>query len=212
MNIRQRMESGGWSRRVRWTVGGVGAALALTLGGWLIAGHLASIPPDPANDDPQAVVAYFLGPHFDTLSEAERRAYIQAMIGRYASMDPDQRERVREAVRQRRRGNGDELRERMIGMWRDFAVNEARQYVELPPAERGAWLEQRMSMWRMLGGDPERARARGDRGRAEGERLTPERQRRVVGFFQEQVLPRTSGRERALVMLLMRDIMREHGE
>lgn len=211
MGIYQRI-TGGWSsRHVRWAVGGVVAVVGLAVGGWLIADHIASIPPDPASDEPEAVVGYFLSRHFDNLSEAERRAYTQAMIRRYASMDSAQRHLAEQEMRRRRPNDGEQMRERMIGMWRDFVVNEARLYVELPPEQRGPWLEQRMNMWRMLGGDPQRSRASGGRdGGAEA--LTPERQRQVVGFFQNQVLPRTTARDRALVTVMMRDIIREHRE
>lgn len=205
-----------WLERVREhrlfrpIAGGTVAVLCLAIGGWLIAGYIASIPPDPANDDPERVIAYFMSDHFDNLSEAERQAYIRAMLEQYAAMDAEQRELVSDALRDHRDSDSSQVRERMIEMWRDYAVSEAQQYVELPADERREWLNRRMGMWQMMaGGDSDRMRGGGgnrDRERERDMALTEERQERAMEFFRDEVLTRSTGRDRAVLMVMMEDL------
>lgn len=205
-------------RNVRLAAAAAAGVLCLSTGGWLIAGYIAAIPPDPANDDPQRVLAYFMGRHFDNLSEAERQAYLRAMMARWGSLDEEQRRLLQQQMRAQRQDDRAAFRERMAGVARDFIVSEARQYVELTPEQREQWLQGRFAMWQMMartpmgtggrGGDRD-AGGRGGGGGGAGDapqpELTAERQERVIGFFQGEILPRTSARDRAMVTVLMRD-------
>ncbi len=100
-------------------------------------------------------------------------------------------------------------------------MSEARNYLQIHPDEREAWMQQRMAAWQMMGApmgggsprgrggesrprDPQRERA--------AMQLTPERQERAVKFFQEEILTRSSAEERAVVALMFHDAARQFRE
>ncbi|MEX2671934.1 MAG: hypothetical protein WD294_07490 [Phycisphaeraceae bacterium] len=180
--------------------------LALGAGVYLILDYRATIPPDPANDDPETVIAFLLSDYHDRLSPTEQQRYVEQMLERYRTMDEKQRERVDAAVAAQREADGERLQNRMVEMWKTYVVSEAEQYVQLELHERQAWLQGRMAVWRAMGGGPPRGdRDRGSRNVAD--ELTDERQREVLGFFQKEILPRSTARERALVSIMARDVM-----
>lgn len=198
----------------RWLkiVACVAAVTMTAAGAWLIVDHLASIPPEPRQDDPGDVVDYFFSSHFDGLNEQQQRAYIEAMVLRYGSMDERQRQAVEDAVKARRQADPESMRERMIQMWKGYVVAEAERYVAVPPQHRAAWIEQRLLLWRSMFGDRDDNERRRDRDRDRMDQpLTPQRQQEIIGFMQNEVMPRTTARDRALVSLMARDVMKQIG-
>ncbi|MFA9479563.1 hypothetical protein ACERK3_14835 [Phycisphaerales bacterium AB-hyl4] len=215
MLILERIKDAWAIRWVRYTLGSAVAVVCLTVGGWLIADYIASIPPDPANDDAAVVIDFFFSDHFERMSSVDRRAYTDALLARYQSMDRDQRGRLAETFSEQRDADRDRSRERMIELARNFMLREAETYADLPPEARAEWLEGRMGMWRMMGMDGDRRGGGGggnrDRDREESRpEMTAERQVRTIAFFQDEVLPRSTARERALITTLMRDVIHQH--
>ncbi len=201
--------------RIKPVVGIPVAAGCLLVGILLIVGFVGSVPPDPVRDDAEGVIAYLLDDDFHELPIARRRAYVEALVQRYGEMDEAQRRRVDEQVRRVREDDPDRMRDQMVRIWKDYVVSEGRRYLEVPPEQRRDWLERRVAVWKrmMPGGRGRRDDDRKDRGGGEGrgrpmdEVLTPERQRKVLSFFQDEVMPHTSAADRAVVTLLARDVM-----
>jgi hypothetical protein len=186
------------------------AAVCLTSGVYLIHDHQAAVPPDTATASPDELVAFMLSDYFNRLSPDEQRRFTEAAMKRYASMTDPQREAVEARIKEMRENNPEQLREQATRVWKQFIVHEAEQYVQLPPAERKAWLDGRIAVWKAMG-----ANGRGPSGEVKERReqrekydeqpLSPQKQEKVIGFFQTEVFPRTSARERALVLTLMKD-------
>jgi len=186
------------------------AVVMIAVGAWLIVDYIASIPPDPQQDEAGRVVNYFFSDHFDGLTDQEQQAYIESMVRRYGSMDEQQRQAVEGAVKARKDADPESMRERMIQMWKGYVVSEAERYVAIPPPQRSAWLEQRIKGWQsMFGGSQNDGRDRGHGRDRMNEPLTPQRQQEIISFMQNEVMPRTSARDRALVSVLVRDIVKQ---
>ena len=186
------------------------AIVMIAIGSWLIADYIASIPPDPHQDDAGRVVNYFFSSHFAGRTDQQQKAYIESMVQRYGSMDEQQRQVVEDAVKARKDADPETMQERMIQMWKDYVVSEAERYVAIPPPQRSAWLEQRISGWQsMFGGSQNDGRDRDQRRDRMNEPLTQQRQQEIIGFMQNEVMPRTSARDRALVSLLARDVVKQ---
>jgi len=183
----------------------------LTGGAYLIYDYRAAIPPNVATASPDELIAFMLSDYFNRLSPAEQKEFTEAAMLRYAKMTDEQREIVEARIKKLRDENPEALREQSMRVWKQFVVSEAEQYVELPPDERGAWLDGRIAMWQAMGrsgdGRPgnETDEQRQRRRERENEPISAEKQAKVVNFFQKQVLPRTTARERALVMTLIKD-------
>jgi hypothetical protein len=199
----------GRARLIRAAVG----LACLGLGSWLIISYVSSRVPDPSSADPDQLIGFIMSEGFNELSDAERRAYAEQMVQRYAEMDDEQRKLAEAEMAAFAEQNPDQVREQTIRFWKDYAVREAEQYVEVPPEERRAYLEAKVAGWRMIfgGDDSDRSpserrerQARGDQRLAE--RLGPENQQKAAAFFQDEVLPRTSARDRALTTIMIRDI------
>lgn len=188
----------------------VGVA-CLGLGAWLIVSWWNARVPDPSSADPDRLIAFIMSDRFNELSDAERRAFAEQMVKRYADMDDAQRKLAEEQAKQFAKDNPDQAREQTIKFWKDYVVSEAESYVEVPPDQRRAYLETKMAGWRMMFGErPGQDRPAGERREREdqewAERLGPENQAKATKFFQDEVLPRTSARDRALATLMMRDL------
>lgn len=204
----------GWreNRRLRRACGGTAAVLGLVLGGWLIVGYWASIPPDAEHDEAEVVLDYYFSDHFERLSQRDQAAYRAALMERYERMDAEQRERAAAVFERRREEDREQARERMIEFGRDFVVREAELYVQVPVEERGEWIEQRLGMWRMLRGDGAEDQGREmEEAQRERSEVTAERQARQMAAFTREVLPRTDARQRAKALVLMNGIQ-EHYE
>lgn len=186
-------------------IGGLGG------GGWMIYDYRASIPPDLDSATPAQLVDYTLTRHFDKMSEFDRQKFIEETMGRYAAMTDAEREQVEAVVAKMREDNPDQLKNQMMKFYKGFFIGEARSYVELPPAERAAWLDARMGMWLAIANqrNPEqREKEEAERKRREKEGegpLTPERQQKIFNFFKKEILPNSTAEERALFVVLMKD-------
>jgi len=185
----------------------------LGVGGWLIVDYRQSIPPDLATAEPADLTAFMLSSHFNDLSLEQRKKYIEMAMKRYATMTEAQRKVVDEMVGKMRKDNPEQLREQAMKIWKGFVVVEAEQYVHLPLEKRKEWIKAKANQWKgMMGNGPggkqadaERQRRREQREKQNRGPLTPERQAKIVGFFQTEVYPRSTARERALIMTLMKD-------
>jgi hypothetical protein len=183
-------------------------------GGYLILDYRNSQPPDPVNDDPAQVVSFLLSPYFNRLGPDAQRRYTEAAMKRYVTMDDDQRTAVDAHLGKMRQTDGPAMRDQAMKVWKNFVVAEAQEYVQLPPDQRPDWLKSKIIQWKAMQptrppgapgtGPPGDNRSKERREREEGP-LTPERQEKVVRFFQAEVMPRSTARERALVMSLAKD-------
>lgn len=196
-------------RLTRRVVPIVMAVACFGFGGWMIYRHVFLDVPDPRHADADRLVSFVMSDRFRELSAEDRRAFSEALVDRYATMDAEQRDRVEDRVNAFRKENPDRVREQMIVFWKDYVVSEAERYLEVPPAEREAHLEERLAWLENQFGDGDSDRRRGDNARERRERwdemLTPERQARVTGFFRDEVWPRTSAKDRAMVSVFMSD-------
>ena len=191
----------------RGVIGLIAAVVCLALGLYLIIDHRASVPPDTDTAEPAELVPYMLSDHFNSLSDAQQRRFTEESMRRYALMDEQQRAAVDARVGQLRQDDPDALREQAMRIWKGYVVAEAEQYVKLPPEHRERWLNGRIAVWKLMGSDgrgPRDEQSRRRQKENEGP-LTAERQGRIVKFFQTEVFPRSTSRERALVMTLARD-------
>ena len=194
-------------RSWRGTVGLAAAALTLSLGVYLILDHRASIPPDTNTADPAELITYMLSHHFNDLPAAEQRRFTEEAMKRYVTLDEAQRKVVDERLGKLGEDDPEALREQAMRVWKGYVVAEAEQYVQIPPEHRQRWLAGRITIWKLMGGDgkgPRDEQARQRQKENEGP-LTAERQGKIVEYFQTQVFPRSTARERALVMTLARD-------
>ncbi|QNN24459.1 DUF3106 domain-containing protein [Planctomycetales bacterium ZRK34] len=186
------------------------AITCLSVGGYLIYDHRASIPPDLTSASPDELIAFMLSDYFNRLSPEDQRRYTEAAMKRYATMTDEQRELVEARIKTMREDNPEQLREQAMRVWKQFVVNEAEQYVQLPPEQRGAWLDGRIAMWKAMGANGrgpkgESEERRREREKRQNEPISIDKQEKVITFFQDEVFPRTSARERALVLTLIRD-------
>ena len=192
---------------------GLVGVICLALGATLIVRHIQARVPDPSTADPSQLIGFLMSERFNELTDAERRAFAEAMVRRYAEMTDEQRKLAEAEMKAFNKENPELVREQTIRFWKDYAVSEAEQYVEVPPDQREAYLEAKVAGWRMVFGwgdeDKNRQKRRQDREDQDWEeRLSPENQQKAAEFYTNQVLPRTSARDRALTAVMMRDLGR----
>ncbi|MBI1368943.1 MAG: hypothetical protein GC162_09855 [Planctomycetes bacterium] len=189
--------------------------LSCTAGGvYLIHDYFAAQPPDLNTASPDELIAFMLSPYFNRLSPEDQRYYTEQAMKRYAKMDDDQRKIVEDRIAQMKKDHPEELRDQAMRVWKQFVVSEAEQYVQLPPDQRAAWLDGRIAVWKAMGAGDEKRNGETDeqRKKREEERKAPfdaAKQQKVIQFFQTDVLPKTTARERALVMALAKDAVRK---
>lgn len=177
------------------------------VGGYLIYDHYAAIPPDLATASPDELVAFMLSKYFNRLSPDEQRKFTEAAMKRYASMTDAQRDVVDARIKQMKKDNPEQLRDQAMRVWKQFVVGEAETFVNLPPNKRDAWLDDRIAVWTAMGANGKGPRGESDKKRKEREErekapMSVEKQEQVIGFFQKEIFPKTTARERALVMAL----------
>lgn len=196
--------------RRRFITGVIGL-VCLGLGAWLIVSWFNARVPDPSTATAERLIAFIMSDRFNELSDAERRAFAEQMVKRYGDMDDDQRKLAEDQAKQFAKDNPDQAREQTIKFWKDYVVSEAESYVAVPPDQRRSYLETKMAGWKLMFGErPGQDRPAGERREREdrewAERLGPENQAKANKFLQDEVLPRTSAKDRALATLMMRDL------
>ncbi|WP_432799309.1 hypothetical protein [Poriferisphaera sp. WC338] len=186
------------------------AALMLSYGSYLIHDHYAAIPPDPLTANNDDILGFLVSKHFANLPQSERQKYILAMAKRYYELSPEQREVAEQYFHKMNENNPDQMKERMIMVWKDFAVREASLYTQLPEEQRMPWLKKRIQFWRSMGGlkAAPGPLERDKRRKQLNDPLTPEKQVKIVSFFQKEVMPRTSARDRAIVTIMAKDAVK----
>jgi hypothetical protein len=189
-------------------VGGLG------YGSFRIWDFYASLAPDTATSEPADLVAFMLSDRFAKLSPEEQKRFIEESMKRYATMTDAQRAAIDSLIAERNKKDPKAMGEQMGRMWKNIVVTSAEDYVKIPPGpEREKWIDKEAARWKAMMPRDDGQRRRGEteekrKQREEEEKgpMTQERQAKVLGFFQKEVYPRTTARERALVLTLIKDM------
>lgn len=191
--------------RWRW-LAATGGVLGIVAGVWLVVDYVQSIPPDPRTTEMDGLVDYVMRDDFNQLPENQRRKYTQQMVERFYEMTPQQRARIEDRVKAYRRENPKQMREQRIRFWKDFIVNEGQQYIQLPTEQRQAYLQQKLNTWEtFLGGRKAIAKA-ARRHKPWPLARTTEEHRKAHDFYLKEVLSRTTATDRAVLVVMIRDI------
>jgi len=205
---------------MRRTILLVASVICLGVGGYLIYEHRASIPPDPETAPPEQMIAFIHSPYFTKLPAEEQKEYLEAMLERYASLSKADRQMVDEKLAQIHRESPEQARDAARDAMVNLFVYEAQQYVQIPPEKRDKYLRAKIATWEAMFKNGPRPRGRDGTELTEAERqerrrkheeerdgpITPEMQTKMISFFQTQVWPHTSAKDRAYMMAMMKDL------
>jgi len=198
------------------------AALLVSVGWWWFAVRWR--PPPSIFDSPvDNVLGYFTTPDFNRLSVEERVKYVQDFVSRFRGMN--QQDSVMAAAFLA--GVTGKVREQLTQnvriLAKDILAQGAEKFVNLPDADRGAFIDKWVADWFRLaettatGKESSRtdaeivegARAEARRGeerqreRMKGRQLTDRGADRFLGFWQSEVEPASNPREQAQISRFM---------
>lgn len=214
-----------WSTpRRRAIVGGVaGLAVLGALVGGVLAWRAAQVPDFETADLDLALDFAFLEPEFNDLPVQERAELIGELVSRFGDMGSSDSVMLAAFAAGVQGAARDQLAENASQLMIDLVDQHAEDYRDVPPAERVAYIEDRVvelaRTFRLMAGMDATAsddelldRARRDAKREqeylrEG-RQSPEQVGRMFTFMHESVGPHASAHQRARLGLFVRDMTR----
>lgn len=185
----------------RW-LAAIAGIFGIVAGAYLVKDYLDSIPPDAKNANIDQVIDFTMRDDFNRMPARQRHIFSQQLLNRFADMTDQQRALAQQRISEHRKQDKDHWQQQTITFWRDFLVNEAQQYLKVPPQQREAYLRNRMGMLRLLGGNATRHSQRAQPHSA----VTRNQQARSHQFYVETVLPHTSAKDRALLVIMLQDL------
>ena len=209
-------------RIVRAAAAAAVAALLFSAGWWWFAVRWR--PPPSIFDTPvDNVLGYFTTPDFNRLSVEERVKYVQQFVSRFRGMN-QQDSVVAAAFLAGVTGKvREQLTQNVRILAKDILSQGAQKFVNLPEAERGAFIDKWIAEWfrfaesTATGKESTRsdeeilqgARAEARRGeerqqqRLKGKQLTDRGADRFLGFWESEVEPASTPREQAQISRFM---------